>query len=274
MGTWGTGIYQNDVSEDVKDDYISKLKAGKSDEEALNEILQEYDNEINDIDEKYNVFFGLADTLWKKGRLTAEMKQFVLNLIEEEEQSDKWETEKIKKDRQKALNKLKEKLNSEMPARKKIAIHKPYVMGWEAGDVYTFQIKSKIENYEEYVGWYVLFYVDKIIKDDWQVKGVYDEVAEVYFFLTKEKPKDANEVKSATPVCFLFFNDKNQYRAELLKTSKRQRPKDMLCLGKCSSIIYPQNEFLQKRVFYWNLHERDILWRYGKQIKYEKQLII
>lgn len=28
MGTWEVGIYQNDLSADVKDDYISKLKAG------------------------------------------------------------------------------------------------------------------------------------------------------------------------------------------------------------------------------------------------------
>ena len=38
MGTWEVGIYQNDLSADVKDDYISKLKAGKSDEQALAEM--------------------------------------------------------------------------------------------------------------------------------------------------------------------------------------------------------------------------------------------
>ncbi len=30
MGTWGTGIFQNDVGDDVKTDYINKLKLGKS----------------------------------------------------------------------------------------------------------------------------------------------------------------------------------------------------------------------------------------------------
>ena len=38
MGTWGVGIYQNDISADVKEDYIAKLKSGKSDEVALKEI--------------------------------------------------------------------------------------------------------------------------------------------------------------------------------------------------------------------------------------------
>ena len=44
MGTWGVGIYQNDISADVKEDYIAKLKSGKSDEVALKEILSEYFN--------------------------------------------------------------------------------------------------------------------------------------------------------------------------------------------------------------------------------------
>ena len=45
MGSWGTGIFQNDVSEEVRTDYRNKLKLGKSDEEALKELLddsQEY----------------------------------------------------------------------------------------------------------------------------------------------------------------------------------------------------------------------------------------
>ena len=50
MGTWEVGIYQNDLSADVKDDYISKLKAGKSDEQALAEMLDEYKEEADDID--------------------------------------------------------------------------------------------------------------------------------------------------------------------------------------------------------------------------------
>lgn len=81
MGTWDTGLYQNDLSADVRDDYISKLKAGKSDEEALQEILSEYKEESEDYDEKYNFYLGLADTLWKKGRLTEELKNKALEIL-------------------------------------------------------------------------------------------------------------------------------------------------------------------------------------------------
>lgn len=278
MGRWGTGIYQNDISEDVKDDYIAKLKSGKSDEDTLKEILSEYKNESEDVDCKYDFFLGLADIMWKKGRLTKEIKIKALQMIEEDKISERWQSEKIRKGRAKVLDKLKTKLNSQMPERKKVVVHKPYVLGWEEGDVFFFQIKNEnrdkyiTEEYDKCIGWYVLFYVDKITKKDWQVKGIYDEVAEVYFFLTKEKPKNVDEIQRSTPVCFLFFNDKNQYRAELFETSKRQRPNDLSFLGKYLSFTYPQNEFFQKRVFFWGLHERDILWGYSKQLKYERGL--
>ena len=272
MGTWGTGIYQNDVSLDVKDAYMMKLKSGKSDEKALQEILEEMKIESEDDDCKYDFIFALADTLWKSGRLTEDIKNKALQMIEEDKLSGRWHPEKIRKNRVKILDNLKMKIESQMPMRKKISVHKPYSLGWNDGDVYYFQIKNKVENYEEYVDWYVLLYVDKIKKKDWIVKGVYDEVAEVYFFMTKEKPKDVNEIKSATPICFLEFNEKKQYGAYLFEKSKRQRPKDLTFLGNYTSFVCPHNNFSEKMHFFWILYERDILWGYAKQVQSEGKL--
>ena len=97
MGTWDTGIYQNDVSADVRDDYIAKLKAGKNDEEALQEIFSEYEGESTDDDDKYDFYLALADTLWKKGRLTEEIKSKALEILEEDKVSERWQGEKIRK---------------------------------------------------------------------------------------------------------------------------------------------------------------------------------
>ena len=71
--------------------------------------------------------------------------------------------------------------------RKKISIHKPYVLGWEEGDVYTYTMTEEIEGYEQYIGWHVIFYVNKIYSEDWYVHGIKDEVADAYFFLMKDK---------------------------------------------------------------------------------------
>lgn len=274
MGAWETGLYQNDVSLDVRDDYISKLKSGKSDEEALREILQEYSEEFEDVDCKYDAYLGLADTLWKKGRLTDEIKTKALEMIEEDRISERWESDQIRKARGKVLDKLEQKLNSQMPERKKIAIHKPYVLGWEEGDVYTFQIKEKINQYEQYVGWYVMFYVDRIYKEDWYVHGIQDEVADVYFFVRQDKPQSVEDLFTAKNVCFLIGGKNgNRYRSYILECSKRSRPKDLTFLGKCDTFSYPPNDVLQNNHFFWSkgVYERDILWGYEDQLKYEKQ---
>ena len=140
MGTWEVGIYQNDISADVKEDYIAKLKSGKSDEVALKEILSEYQEDMEDIDCKYDFYLGLADTLWRNGRLTEEIKTIALQLIEEDRVSQRWQTERIRDERSKVLDKLKVQLEEKMPERKKISIHKPYVLAWIrdlAGDIFS-----------------------------------------------------------------------------------------------------------------------------------------
>lgn len=257
MGTWGTGLFQNDLSEDVRDDYIGKLKAGKSDEEALQEILDEYKEESKDDDEKYDFYVSLADTLWKKGRLTEEIKNKTFEIMEEEKISERWQTEKLKKERMRVLDKFKEKLLSPMPERKKVSIHKPYKLELEERGVYYFQIMNEIEGYEEYKGWYALVYVDEIYTEDWIVRGIQDEMADVFFFLQKEEPKVPEDILKAKKA-FFFCG----YRANLCEKSKRERPKDFTYLGKCHSFEYPEEpSHFCKTHFSWagDIHERSIL---------------
>ena len=238
----------------------------------MSELLSEYHEEINDDDEVYDVFFALADVMWKKGRLTEEIKETALALIEKEEQFGRWEGEKLRKARRRNLDKLKEKLNSEMPPRKKIPVHKPYMTDLEVGNVYYFQIINNVKQCEEdvrpYEGWYALMYIDKIIKDDWQVRGVYDDVAEAYFFIQKNKPESVSEIKFATPVWFYCDKGGNRrYRSRILETSKRARKREIHIVGKLDEFSYPPNEERNYNPFSWYWADRSIVWGYKKQLK-------
>lgn len=228
--------------------------------------------EINDDDDVYDVYFSLADVMWKKGRLTENILNKALELIPLEEQSGRWEKQGLHKSRHKVLMKLQEELLSEMPPRKKIPIHKPYKIGWEAGDVYTFKIKNPPDGYEEYKDWYALLYIDKIVIEDWNVRSVNDEVAEMYAFLIKDKPSDVTVINKATRICFMEGGKSgNVYRVKLLEASKRERPKDIEFIGKFSEFKYPEKEHRQINLFFWLLYERDILWGYEKQLRLEKE---
>lgn len=272
MGTWDTGLYQNDLSLDVKDDYIMKLKQGKSDEEALREILSEYKEESEDIDCKHDYYLALADTMWKKGRLTEEIRIKALQMIEEDKVSERWQSEKIRKERIKVLDKLKLQFEGTMPERKKVSVHKPYVLGWEEGDVYYFQIQEEIKGYEKYLGWYALFYVDKIYLDDWNVRGIMDEVADAYFFLNRDKPNDIEDFYTSKRVCFNVGKSGNRYRVCILERTKRNRPKDLTFLGKCYEFDYPLNDTIEPGCFFWSKYvdTRNILWGYENQLKLER----
>ena len=44
MGAWGTGLYQDDDTCDIKEDYLNFLRVGMTDEKAMEELI-EYNGE-------------------------------------------------------------------------------------------------------------------------------------------------------------------------------------------------------------------------------------
>ena len=63
MGAWGTGLFDDDTTCDVKDQFIEYIEEGNSAEEATKFILEEYVDEF-DIEEELEeislVYIGLA----------------------------------------------------------------------------------------------------------------------------------------------------------------------------------------------------------------------
>ena len=68
MGAWNTSLYGNDTARDVKGDYVHKLRSGKSDQEAMEAMLVEYERTKDDEDEGPLFWLALADTQWEYGR--------------------------------------------------------------------------------------------------------------------------------------------------------------------------------------------------------------
>ena len=120
MGAWGTGLYQDDTTDDIKEEYLNYLRIGLTNEEATNKVLEENDWWEEDEEEAPLLWFALADTQWKYGRLMDKVKKQALKYIEEGTDLERWEEDKkLYKKRKEVLEKLKEKLNSPMPKEKK-----------------------------------------------------------------------------------------------------------------------------------------------------------
>lgn len=51
MGTWGYGLYSDDVTRDVKGIYVDKLRRGKSGMQASKEMIAEFKWALDDEDD-------------------------------------------------------------------------------------------------------------------------------------------------------------------------------------------------------------------------------
>ena len=128
MGSWGTALYSNDTSSDVRD-MCNEVYPLVGIEKGTQLILEEYADIVNSdiLDNDYADFwFALADWQWKHGILTDEIKSKAISLLEAHTGIDEWEGNDVKK-RLAAMDKLLNRLKTPQPEIKipKAKIAKP-----------------------------------------------------------------------------------------------------------------------------------------------------
>jgi hypothetical protein len=143
MGTWGTGLYSDDMACDIRDEYKDILGDGISEPEATKLLLQQWENELSDPDVAPVFWLTLADVQWNLGRLQEQVRQEALTIIENGSDLTRWlQDKKLEKKRKVVLERLEQKLNTTQPAEKKVK--KRYIAStdWNLGDVYSFRLQS------------------------------------------------------------------------------------------------------------------------------------
>ena len=158
MGTWGTGLYANDTTCDVRDTYIKYLQNQLDDQSAYEKITQTFSGCVNSEDEAPLFWYALAETQWKTGRLTPEVRDMALDWIAKEGGLDLWKDTPGKgAGWKKTLGKLKEKLESPVPKRKNI--RKPKVIDenlWNLNDLYAYQFPAEEAACADMAGKYIV----------------------------------------------------------------------------------------------------------------------
>ncbi|MBQ8447732.1 MAG: hypothetical protein IJX27_02230 [Clostridia bacterium] len=154
MGAWGTALYSNDISCDVRDmcNEVYPL-VGKEAGQRL--VLEEFAEIIEgDIDNEYsNFWFALADWQWKHGVLTDEVKERTIYLIKSRAGIEEWEESGNKSDVKKriaVMDKLFEEIKSLQPTERisKPKIKKPK---HKPGDIIIFRTCTKEYEYADTV---------------------------------------------------------------------------------------------------------------------------
>ena len=119
MGAWGVKLNQNDVYEDVKNLYTALLRYCLSDDAALSKTLDSFAGYADD--DKILLQLSLADVMYKLGRLTNEVRDNALHIIDSGADLDTWyqSSQEQGDARRDMLAALKDQLCGEQPAKKK-----------------------------------------------------------------------------------------------------------------------------------------------------------
>jgi hypothetical protein len=244
MGTWASGLFSDDLACDIRDEYRDYIANGKSDIDATETLLQNYKS-LSDKDEAPIFWLALAATQWSLGRLEQRVLNEALSIIETGTDLKRWEQNpKAYKKRKAILQKLRERLKSPQPARKKVKKQFKDFCDWQIGELISYRLKSdktvifQVVSFHEDLGGksplvVVLDYIGGMISDISQLNDVklrpslkkYKEgefAGQSFYvglgvFRHKEKDLPAERLSRLGKIDPLWKADSNKYYNEHLK---------------------------------------------------------
>lgn len=271
---WGFGLYQNDTSLDVKDEFEELYNAGKSAKDITCKLTKDYKNIMGDMEEEPLFWLALADTQWDLGVLLSTVKEKALYWINESSDVLNCPTidRSTRAERKKTLDELRSKLLSPQPSARKTSKRRTYKCQWKFGDVFAYQLESDLAKEKGLYGRY--FLIQKVDEGVWYPGHIvpivyvkitsdttlpsnveeYDKLEYVQTWFTKyenrflpidmNRPQEDIAEKSKINYQVDEYGFLPQYRVELLNTSKRAIPSKLIYVGNFANAIRPQNEFI------------------------------
>ncbi|HVK75731.1 MAG TPA: hypothetical protein VM734_20515 [Kofleriaceae bacterium] len=113
MGTWGAGVFADDVARDVRQDYLASLAAGEDPARVTRRMVKEWAGRGSDRDDRTVFWLALAATQWEYGRLEPTVKARALAVIDRGDDLARWEGQDGA--RRAVLGRLRTKLMSRQP---------------------------------------------------------------------------------------------------------------------------------------------------------------
>lgn len=154
MGSWGTKLYQNDLAQDLKEEYRTYLKIGYSDLEVENMMIDSFEEEFSEKENERIFWLVLADQEFKLGRLSTKVKGKALNYLENTETKE--------------LVELKNRIESEPLQRKKLGKFYMKRSLYNVGDILAYKIKTSSSSDKivsnDLIDKYVLFKVTGMVR--------------------------------------------------------------------------------------------------------------
>ena len=139
VGTWGTGIFSNDIACDVRGEYRELLEDGLPDAEATQEVLRRFKDAGTDPDNGVGFWTGLAATQVQLGRIETGIRDSTVAAIDSGGDLHMWEDPERGK-RKAVLAKLRAQLLG--PQKLPVKVRRPgrIPCPLQAGDVFLLTL--------------------------------------------------------------------------------------------------------------------------------------
>lgn len=264
MGAWGTSLYANDSTCDIREEYIDLLRRGYNNLEITKKLIESNIDIMGDMEEEPLFWYALADTQWNYGRLLPEVKEKALYFLSSDIEDGRWSEVDKADEWRKTCQKLKDNLDSPQPPEKRVYRYKLYQCKWKLGDVFAYRFSSDYSKECGLYGYYMVF--RKISESEWW-PGHIVPVVQFYKWISLDLPNIEELVNkellemSLYPSAFKKHPEaKHSYAAKLLSTSERVINKEnLIFLGNLQGddIVHT------KEYSYWSKYE-NIFWEGSK----------
>ncbi|GMU81465.1 MAG: hypothetical protein AMXMBFR47_13360 [Planctomycetota bacterium] len=146
MGTFGAGIFDDDLALDVREIFREFIAEGDPPEVATRKVKAEFEDSIGDPDEEPTFWLALAATQSGCGRLMTTVRDRAVKLIDRGGDLHRWEDEgvdpKDRAARQRALARLRTKLLGPQRKPMKLRLAQKQTTEWKIGDAVSYRLNS------------------------------------------------------------------------------------------------------------------------------------
>lgn len=157
MGFWGTALYENDCTCDVRDAYTEYLRAMLGEKNTFQD-LEVYFKDYLGTDEEPLFWYAIADTQWHFGRLLPEVKDKAMFWLQNDGGITQWEGN-VKGERgwKKTMERLHNQLQMPQPREKKIEVSADFQYNpGIVGDLFAYRFHTASSRGMGYYGKYIL----------------------------------------------------------------------------------------------------------------------
>ena len=273
MGYWGNKLYENDYTNDVRDNIIDLIKNDLSPQEIYQSLRNTHKLDVEDKTDLVYFWIVVCDVLWDYGRLTSEVLNDAREVLGNQSLVELWvsEFDELKVEKEKIYKRIVDKLNRTQPPIKKVKKVNLYHCDWRNGDAFAYRLESQEAYALGLEGKYIILI--KVGQNTWH-PGHTIPVVYIKISLDSYLPSSIEDINrmeyiqtgigiALTPglvrfkdenghLCYKKMSNKNdrypEFRAEIVITSQKSINKKLQYIGNFADFDFPSVEFISDHI--------------------------